>query len=347
MTESDRRAVAAWLLICAAFTFAIVVVGGVTRLTESGLSIVEWQPLSGARPPLSAADWEALFAKYRESPHYRQVFAGMDLEAFKGIFWLEYAHRLLGRLIGIVFLVPYVFFLIKGKLSKLLAWQLAAVFALGALQGALGWYMVQSGLVDNPRVSHLRLTAHLGLALLIFSAEILLALDLRNGARSCLLPGPAFVGKRQDLTPSALPLLIVAVVFFMSLSGGMVAGLRAGHAYNTFPLMNGHLVPPETFMLEPWWRNFLWNVAAVQLLHRAFFWLLLLLIPLLWWQARTTPARIAAHHLLAMFAIQAGLGISTLLLAVPIPLAAAHQGGAVLLLGAALWTAHGMRTAKT
>jgi cytochrome c oxidase assembly protein subunit 15 len=324
--EKDRGAVAAWLFICAAFTFATVVVGGITRLTHSGLSIVEWQPLVGAIPPLSHADWEALFTKYRESPQFRHVFPYMDLAGFKGIFWWEYLHRLLGRVIGLVFLIPYLYFLFKKSLSSSLAWKLAGVFVLGGLQGAMGWFMVQSGLVDDPRVSHFRLTAHLGLALLIFAIEFWLALGLLQE-------------KTQSIRKT-FPLVVVGLVFLMALSGGLVAGLRAGHAYNTFPLMNGHLIPPEAFMLEPWWRNFFWNVATVQLVHRAIFWLLLVLIPLLWWQARRTQAKIAAYHLLGMFLLQASLGIATLLLAVPIPLAAAHQAGAVLLLAAALWTAH-------
>jgi cytochrome c oxidase assembly protein subunit 15 len=329
MTQADRRAVAAWLLVCAALVFAIVVVGGITRLTESGLSIVEWQPITGALPPLSQTDWEELFAKYRATPQFLQAFPDMDLEGFKRIFWWEYIHRLLGRTIGLVFLLPFLWFLARGKLERPLAWKLGGIFLLGALQGAMGWYMVKSGLVAEPRVSHLRLTAHLGLALAIFAAELWIALELlrpRGGAR-----------------PHGFAFALAALVFLMALSGGFVAGLRAGHAYNTFPLMNGHLVPPETFMLEPWWRNFLWNVAAVQLAHRGFFWLLLVLVPILWWRLRETGARFPAHCLLAMFFVQAALGISTLLLKVPIALAAAHQGGAVLLLAAALWTAHAAR----
>ena len=254
----------------------------------------------------------------------------MTLEGFKGIFWWEYAHRLLGRTIGIVFLVPFAFFLARGRLARPLAWKLAGVFALGGLQGALGWYMVKSGLVDDPRVSHFRLTAHLGLALLIFSAELWLALDVLSSGATGNGPRPSRSRSR-------------ASSILMALSGGFVAGLRAGHAYNTFPLMNGHLVPPEAFMLDPWWHNFLWNVATVQLVHRSFFWLLLILVPALWWRARRTAASVAGHHLLALFALQATLGISTLLLAVPIPLAAAHQAGAVLLLAAALWTAQRLR----
>jgi cytochrome c oxidase assembly protein subunit 15 len=192
----------------------------------------------------------------------------------------------------------------------------------------MGWYMVASGLVDNPRVSHFRLTAHLGLALVIFAAEFWLALRLL---------------RERTSPPRKLPLAVAIAVFLMALSGGFVAGLRAGHAYNTFPLMNGNLVPPEAFMLEPWWHNFLWNVATVQLVHRSIFWLLLVLVPLAWWQARNTPARLAGHHLLVMFALQAALGIATLLLVVPVPVAAAHQAGAVLLIACALWTVQASR----
>jgi cytochrome c oxidase assembly protein subunit 15 len=327
MTEKDRpdvarRYVAYWLLACAALVFAIVVVGGVTRLTRSGLSIVEWQPLVGALPPLSHADWQELFAKYRETPEFRQVNFDMTLEGFKRIFWWEYFHRLLGRLIGVVFFVPFLYFWLRKKLEGALVWKLAGVFVLGGLQGGLGWWMVKSGLVDDPRVSHFRLTAHLGLGLAIFAAQFWLALGL-------LFPEKRNRGKAMLWLPAA--------VFVMALTGGMVAGLRAGYAYNTFPLMNGHLVPPEILMLEPWWRNFLYNMATVQFVHRGFFWILAAAVPLLWWRYRAAPA---AHAVMAAFVLQATLGISTLLLGVPVALGAAHQGGAVLLLAAALWLAH-------
>jgi cytochrome c oxidase assembly protein subunit 15 len=327
MDVSDRRRVAYWLLTCAALVFAIVVVGGITRLTRSGLSIVEWQPLIGVLPPLSEAHWQELFAKYRETPEFRLVNFDMDLEGFKRIFWWEYIHRLLARGIGVVFLLPYLFFLLKKKLEKRLAWQLGGIFLLGAAQGAMGWVMVKSGLIDDPRVDPMRLTAHLGLALAIFAAELWIALGLlfpRAGPRSRAALG--------------LPVL----VFLMALSGGMVAGLRAGAAYNTFPLMNGHFVPPEILLLEPWWDNFLHNMATVQFVHRGFFWLLAVLIPLAWWRYRALPA---AHFLMAAFVLQAALGIATLLAGVPVALGAAHQGGAVLVLAAALWTAHSVRAA--
>jgi cytochrome c oxidase assembly protein subunit 15 len=321
MTPPDRRSVASWLIACAALVFLIVVVGGITRLTRSGLSIVEWQPLIGAIPPLSQADWLELFEKYRQTPEYRLVNRGMTLEAFKGIFWWEYIHRLLARLIGLVFLVPFLWFLWKRTVRGALAWKLWGIFALGAAQGALGWFMVKSGLVDDPRVSHFRLTAHLGLALAVFAAQLWLGLGLLRERT------------RLDGFAVALPVL----VFLMALTGGMVAGLRAGYAYNTFPLMNGHVVPPEILTLEPWWRNFGYNMATVQFVHRAFFWAFAILIPLAWWRYRGLPA---AHALMAAFVLQAALGIATLLMGVPVGLGAAHQGGAVLFLAAALWTAH-------
>jgi len=325
MTERDRRRVAGWLLLCAGLVFAMVLVGGVTRLTRSGLSIVEWQPLVGALPPLSQADWEALFARYRETPEFRLVNFQMTLGGFKGIFWWEYLHRLLGRAVGFVFLLPYLWFLLRGRLERPLAWKLAGIFFLGALQGAMGWIMVQSGLIEDPKVDPVRLSAHLGIALAIFAAELWLALELLAPRKT-----------RVEWLPSALPF----VIFAMALSGGMVAGLRAGYAYNTFPLMNGHLVPPEVLMLEPWWRNFLYNMAAVQLVHRAFFWFLAVAVPIVWWRTRDT---VAGHALLAAFVVQASVGISTLLLGVPVGLGAAHQAGAVVLLAAALWAAHSAR----
>jgi cytochrome c oxidase assembly protein subunit 15 len=329
MTLSDRRAVVAWLFLSAALVFAMVSLGGITRLTHSGLSIVEWQPLVGAVPPLNQADWQALFEKYQQTPEFQQVNRDMHLDGFKAIFWWEYFHRLLGRAIGAVFLLPFLYFLWRRKLGGTLAWKLGGIFVLGALQGALGWYMVKSGLVDDPRVSQFRLTAHLGLALAILSCELWIAFGLA-------LP--------ENRHPrSKLAVAVAALVFLMALAGGMVAGVHAGYAYNTFPLMNGYVVPPETFLLEPWWKNFFYNLAAVQLVHRAIFWLLLVLVPLAWWRYR---GQRAANALLGMFVLQASLGISTLLLHVPVPLAAAHQAGAVLLLACALWNAHSARGAQ-
>jgi cytochrome c oxidase assembly protein subunit 15 len=333
--------VAWWLLGCCALVFAIVVVGGVTRLTHSGLSITEWQPIVGIVPPLSQADWDEAFAKYRLTPEYQQVNRGMALDEFKGIFWWEYVHRLLGRAIGVAFLVPFVWFLARRAIPPGYGWKLAGIFVLGGLQGAMGWYMVKSGLVDDPRVSQFRLTAHLGLAFVIFAAMFWVALDLLDPQRIA----------RPDAAPRSAhrwAYALAGLVFFMVLTGGLVAGIRAGFAYNTFPLMNGHVVPPEILQLEPWWRNFFYNIATVQFDHRAVAWLLALTTPVVWWKAvqlDVAPARVrlGAHLLLGMLAVQIALGILTLLHVVPLPLAAMHQAGALVLFALALHLAHALR----
>ncbi|MFL6582814.1 MAG: COX15/CtaA family protein [Burkholderiales bacterium] len=342
LNDHSRKPVGMWLLLCCVLVFCMVVVGGVTRLTHSGLSMVEWQPLVGTIPPLDQQQWQEVFNQYQATPEYQKVNRGMSLDEFKGIFWWEYFHRLLGRAIGLVFFVPLAWFLLRGRISGMLALKLAGIFLLGALQGAIGWYMVKSGLVDNPRVSQFRLTAHLGMALLILAAMLWSALDL-------LIPRTvAYDATRRRLGQFAAAL--VGLIFLMALSGGFVAGIRAGFAYNTFPLMNGHLVPPELFTLDPWWSNLFSNMATVQFNHRMIAWLLMLFVPAFWIAAGRVPmaprTRLATHALLGMLLVQVALGISTLLLGVPIALAAAHQGGAVLLLSAALWNAHELRTAS-
>jgi cytochrome c oxidase assembly protein subunit 15 len=306
-----HRRVAAWLFLCCALVFAMVVVGGVTRLTHSGLSIVEWQPIVGTLPPLNDAQWQEAFAKYQLTPEYRQVNAGMALAEFKGIFWWEYFHRLLGRAIGVVFFLPLVWFALRREIPRGIVGKLAAIFALGALQGAMGWYMVQSGLVDDPRVSQFRLTAHLALALAIFAAMFWIGLSLS-------FPQRAVLHSSRQRRARAFAFALAALVFVMALTGGFVAGIRAGFAYNTFPLMNGALVPPEILLLTPAWRNFFYNMATVQFDHRAMAWLLALLVPSLWWTLRRTRglparARTGADLLLLLVALQIGLGIATAL----------------------------------
>ena len=331
-----RRAIAVWLLACCALVFAMVVVGGVTRLTHSGLSITEWQPIVGTLPPLSAADWDVAFAKYQATPEYRLVNHGMAVAEFKRIFWWEYAHRLLGRLIGVAFFVPLVWFAMRRAIPSGYGASLAAIFVLGNLQGGLGWYMVKSGLVDDPQVSPFRLTAHLALAFVIFGAMLWVALSL-------LRPAPAT--QRPGLRRAAFGL--VALVFAMVVSGGFVAGIRAGFAYNTFPLMNGALVPAEIMSITPWWKNFFYNMATVQFDHRAIALALAIAVPLVWWAVRRSEAspraRLAANLVLAMLVLQIALGIATLLSVVPLPLAAAHQAGAVILFALALNLAHAAR----
>lgn len=318
--------------------FATTVVGGVTRLTRSGLSIVEWDPLVGTVPPLSESDWEEVFAQYQRTPEYRTVNAGMTLDDFKFIFWWEWTHRLLGRAVGVVFALPLLWFAVRGRIEGALVPRLLGFLALGGLQGTLGWYMVRSGLVDDPWVSPYRLTAHLGLGFLIFALMFWAALGL---LRSRAADPTAPAGVRRFAA------WVAGAVYLMVLSGGLVAGLRAGHAYNTFPLMNGQVVPAGMWELTPWWMNFFNNITTVQFDHRLIGWLLIVLVPLLWWRVRRAVsgprARLAADAMLAVLAVQVGLGITTLLLMVPVAWGAAHQGGAMILLAAVLWVNHELR----
>jgi cytochrome c oxidase assembly protein subunit 15 len=334
--RANRIAIATWLLACCALVFAMVVVGGITRLTHSGLSIVEWQPIMGTLPPIGEAQWEEAFAKYRATPEFRQRNHDMTVEGFKGIFWWEYVHRLLGRLIGVAFLLPFLYFLFKRRLEPELAWRLGGIFVLGALQGAMGWYMVQSGLVDEPRVSSLRLAAHLGLAFVIYGAMLWVALGL-------LFRGRMAVSDAAQARSS----LLLGLVFLMVLSGALVAAIRAGYAYNTWPLMAGQLIPPDILVIEPWWDNLVHNMATVQFLHRVLALVIGVFVVTTWLQVRHEPpnarARAWSHALLAAAVLQIGLGIATLVLGVPIALAALHQAGAVVLFSSALGLRHALR----
>jgi cytochrome c oxidase assembly protein subunit 15 len=315
----------------------MVVVGGITRLTLSGLSITEWKPVVGIVPPLSAADWAAEFAKYRQIPEYRVIHFAMSLDAFKTIYYWEYFHRLLGRLIGVAFAVPFIWFLVRRQLPRRLAPPLAGILLLGFLQGALGWYLVESGLADRVEVSQYRLTAHLALALAIYAAILWAALGIVCGSPS---PDESPGWRRAA---EAVLLLVTLTI----LAGGFVAGTRAGLTYNTFPLMDGRLVPAGYAQLRPLWLNWFENTAAVQFDHRALAVVTAGAVFLLWAAGLRAnlpkPARKALHALLAVVVLQVALGISTLLLVVPIPLAAAHQAGAVLLLTAAVILRHTLR----
>jgi len=343
--RSTDRAIAAWLLVVAALVFAMVVLGGVTRLTESGLSIVDWQPLVGTVPPLSEADWIALFDRYKQFPEYQKVNVGMTLEGFQRIFWFEYAHRLLGRVIGVVFLVPFLYFLVRRRIAWAFVPRLALIFVLGGLQGALGWYMVKSGLVDRPDVSAYRLAAHLGLAILIYLALVWTALGLR-ARRPLAVP---MERHQRRVFGGAVALLVVG--FITMLAGAFVAGNDAGFAYNTFPDMEGRLVPEDLFIYEPLWRNFFESVPLVQLNHRLLAYLTVLGALGLFigsgaWRAGSTLSREARRVLMLVAALalaQFALGLATLLLVVPIPLAAAHQAGAMLLLTVLVWAVHALR----
>jgi len=336
------RPVALWIFVCAAMVFAMVVIGGITRLTESGLSIVEWKPLIGAIPPLSEADWQALFAKYQTSPQYHQVNRSMTVDEFKTIFWWEYIHRLWGRLIGAVFLLPFLWFLARGHLRGGLAVRLGGIFGLGGLQGAMGWYMVASGLVDRPEVSQYRLVAHLGLAVLIYALLFWQGLRLWRASSESPLPlAPSLEGKGDKKTLRHGATILLALIALTMLAGGFVAGLDAGMIYNTFPLMEGRLVPPDYGLMQPWWHDWFENRATVQFHHRVLAIATLAAILVYAWRARPatqpTAIRRAAIATVHLALVQVVLGIATLLLVVPVSLGAAHQAGAMALLTSALW----------
>lgn len=335
----EDRVVAGWLLVCALTVFAMVVLGGVTRLTHSGLSMVDWQPLMGVLPPLSQDEWQATFEQYKQYPEYQKINRGMDLAGFKSIFWFEYAHRVLGRAIGVVFLVPMLVLLAGKYIRRSLVPKLLGLFVLGGLQGLMGWYMVMSGLVDDPRVSQYRLTAHLALAAVIFAVMLWLAFDLLRRHKDRV--GPA------RFVPSAY--LVTGGLFLMILSGGFVAGTRAGLAFGTFPLMGDSFIPPGLYATDPFWLAAFEDVVTIQFNHRMLAYALCVLIG--WFAYRVLrhqPAprvRLGVYGLLAALAVQVCLGITTILYHVPVALAAAHQGGALVLFGCSLFVTHALKFA--
>ncbi len=344
-TATTPRAVGIWLLVCCAMIFAMAVIGAITRLTESGLSIMEWAPLAGSLPPLSQAEWQRLFELYRTIPEYQEINRGMSLAEFKEIFWWEWVHRLWGRLIGVVFLLPFLWFWLSGRLPRGLAPYLWLAFGLGALQGFMGWFMVASGFAERTDVSQYRLAMHLGLALVIYSYLFWLALGLLRPAEQ----GKADVAIAPP--PSRARLIGFCVLLALTiLAGAFVAGLNAGLTYNTFPLMDGDIVPAGYGELSPWPLNFFENIAAVQFNHRLLAIATLVAAALLWaWSRQAALGRglRRAYDRVAVVALaQVGLGIWTLLAVVPVWLGALHQAGAIVLLTAALDTLHRYRTAK-
>lgn len=337
-----NRNIAIWLLFCCTAIFAMTVLGGVTRLTGSGLSMVEWAPIMGILPPLNETQWLETFNLYKQSPEFIYKNFDMDLEGFKGIFWFEYAHRVLGRLIGIIFFVPMLYFFIKGKVSKQLQPKLIIMFLLGGLQGLLGWYMVKSGLVNDPHVSQYRLTAHLGLAFIIYAFIFWTALNLLFANKASQQPQSI-----QFLTRFSFA--ITVIVFITVLSGGFVAGLKAGFIYNTFPLMDGRLIPSGLTALDPLWRNIFENITTVQFDHRVLATVVFIAITAFWVTSHkyqlSYRSRLSINLLFAALILQITLGISTLLLEVPVSLGAAHQAGALILFTVSLFTLHSLKKA--
>jgi len=337
MTESNarNRTVALWLLVCCALVYAMVVLGGVTRLTGSGLSMVDWKPVTGILPPIGEQAWLEEFAQYQASPQFQKVNSHMDVHDFKNIFWLEYLHRLLGRTIGVVFLLPFLYFLSRGYIPLRESPKYALMFVLGGLQGLLGWYMVKSGLVNDPHVSQYRLTAHLVAAFLVYSYMLWIALSLLYPDR----------GKKHAWYGRTL--VVMSLVTTTVISGGFVAGLKAGKIYNTFPLMGDHWIPPGIASMQPWWLNIFENTTTVQFDHRILAITTFALIVWYWLGLRKTRlprrAAIASNALLHTTILQVALGISTLLLAVPVFLGAAHQAVAMLLFTITLVLVHSLR----
>jgi cytochrome c oxidase assembly protein subunit 15 len=335
--NSDYRhaqALGWWLLFCAATVFVMVVVGGITRLTQSGLSMVEWAPIMGIIPPLNEAEWMAVFEKYRLSPEYLKINAGMSLEEFKSIFYWEYGHRVLGRVIGMIYLLPLLYFLARGMVPRGWYARLAALFVLGGLQGLLGWYMVKSGLVDVPHVSQYRLTAHLGLAIVIFATMLWYAMDFLRGERLAAHSSSSYLRWTA---------WSVGVVFVMMLSGGFVAGTKAGFIMNTFPTMNGQWIPQGVAAMQPFWHNLFENPVTVQFIHRCLAVVVMVSILACFWCSLRQSFATRAWLLLGVMMVQVSLGISALVLRVPLWAGAAHQAGAVALLAAALYVAHRAR----
>ena len=329
--------IAMWLFTVAGFVVLMVLVGGLTRLTDSGLSITEWAPIRGAIPPLSHADWMSEFNKYRQIPEYLLVNAGMSLAEFQFIYWWEWGHRFLGRVVGLVFLLPFLVFLAQGKISRARLPALLGLFVLGGLQGFMGWYMVASGLTERVDVSQYRLAMHLGLALVIFSCSVWLALGYWRGT--------------QNQTPRSTTMLvagaIVVVVLMQSLLGALVAGLDAGTTYTDWPLMDGDFIPSGLLAQQPVWRNFFENLLTVQFDHRMAAYAITALVGWHIYKVLTSQTDIRVRQsalvLGGAVSVQIILGIIALMWAVPMGLAAAHQLGAVAVLATAVTHLHLLR----
>lgn len=339
--SGDRaRAVRIWLDVVIGMVFAMIVVGGATRLTDSGLSITEWLPILGVIPPLSDADWQVALEKYRQIPEYREINRGMSMAEFQFIYWWEWAHRFLGRMIGVVYAIPLLVFLVQGRIRRDMIALLIGLLALGGLQGFLGWYMVQSGLVDRVDVSQYRLALHLSVAFLI--------LGLLVWARLRLTPRTPSVDLRTVTSFQAvLALVIIALVFTQVALGAFVAGTKAGLTYNTWPLMDGDLVPGGLFAMSPWYLNLSENYTTIQFNHRTLAYILLIIAAVhaaaLWRSPDNERVIQRALILVGAIVLQAVIGIWTLLAVdgkIPIGLGLMHQGGGAVVLTVAVWHAY-------
>jgi len=338
MTERQKKRVIVWLMTGAVLIFSMVIIGGITRLTHSGLSMVEWKPIMGVLPPMNEVDWQEAFNKYKAYPEFQKINYDFGLEEFKGIFWWEYIHRTLGRIIGIVFIIPFLFFVVKKWLDPPLLGKCLILFALGGLQGFLGWYMVMSGLSNDPHVSHYRLALHLVTATILFGyiLWVLFGLIAPHQTRS------------RELKPFArLTKWLLAIILLQIIYGAFVAGLKAGMVYNTFPKMGDRWVAEGVTAMSPFWINFTEGLAGVQFAHRYIAYIVVFLIGFIWLKARhlnlSRRRKTPVHIMLVLVTLQFILGVLTLLLAVPIEMAVLHQAGAMLLFGSAVFAHHQFR----
>jgi cytochrome c oxidase assembly protein subunit 15 len=338
---SRTQAVAIWLFVVALLIAAMVTVGGLTRLTGSGLSITEWHPVTGVVPPLSDGAWQAEFAKYQRIPQFRLENPHMDVAAFKAIYWWEWSHRLLGRLLGFAFLLPFLYFAATGAIARADFPRMIGLFALGGLQGFVGWWMVESGLETRVSVSQYRLAIHLGVALILFGAIVWTALDYWRGPLRHASRDTSSVNGGGNLFPWALAFAVL--VYLQMLLGALVAGLHAGLIYNTWPSMDGRAFPEHAFFHQPWWVNFGESPGLAQFDHRVGAYIVALSALALWMASRrANVARTSANTVLAVTGFQIVLGILTLLNQAPVTLAALHQATAVALFASAVWYAQSL-----
>lgn len=339
MKNNPHRSIIIWLLTGCFLIYVMVVIGGITRLTHSGLSMVEWNMIVGSMPPMTETDWLVPFEKYKHSPEYLIINNQFSLEEFKSIYWWEYSHRLLGRIIGIVFLIPFFYFLIKKKFDKPLLNKMFVLLALGALQGFLGWFMVKSGLQKEPHVSHYRLAAHLISAFTVFGFTFWYALDLLHHQNI----------EQNEKTKKLhrLSYLMFGIIILQIIYGAFVAGLKAGLFYNTFPRMGNSFFPETITAYEPFWKNIVENPAGVQCIHRYLAYFVVIIVVFVWESVRkmnlTELQRKASNVMVSVVFIQFLLGIITLLYSVPVVMGVLHQTGAFLLFASALLFMHSLR----
>ena len=324
MSHQTRRTVIVWLGLCCVLVFVMVLLGGAVRLTGSGLSMVDWRPIMGVFLPFNAVDWRWAFEQYQQFPEFKIVNTQISVQQFKFIYLMEYAHRILGRLIGLVFLLPFAYFVVARKLNSGLVYRLGLLLLMGAAQGGVGWYMVQSGLVDNPQVSQYRLVLHLIIAVIIYAYMIR------------ILTGLLPVSRTNSARIQKLGIVVVCVIVLMIASGGFVAGTHAGFIYNTFPTMGGEWVPTQIDALTPLWLNLFENPVAIQLFHRMMAVLVVVLVTIyafmLMHGTHNTHRLCIGIGLWVAVILQVGLGIATLVSGVPAVLGVAHQAGALILL---------------